>query len=110
MEHEISRHHTGVCLRASLSIDGVVDVAEVVQDVETVGHQQKITLKHAVGKTSVPHVVVLVERWFCISSPYINIEVSVDREVSRKFDDAPWARAKASSAALRVGYVHWAMP
>ncbi len=62
MEHEISWNNAGIRLCASLRIDCVIDIAQIMENIEFVEHKQEISFYHRVCDARVPRIIGFVER------------------------------------------------
>ncbi len=61
VEHEVAGDYSCVSFSAGLGIDGVVDVAQVVEDVEAVKHPKQVALQHRICHSGIPNIVVLIQ-------------------------------------------------
>ena len=75
MEHGVAGKHVGVCFGASLSVDVVADVAELMEQVEAVEHYHPFASRDGIADPCVPYYVGGVERRIGISPACVGGEV-----------------------------------
>lgn len=70
---------------AALGVDGVADVGEVAEDVETVELKEQVAVHEAFGEAGIPHEFVGVHRSVVVSSARIHGQVRGELEVPGQF-------------------------
>lgn len=86
MQHEVAGHDAAVGLRTRLSVYHIAYVAEIMENIEAVKHNQNVSLHKTVGDARVPHIIGLVQIPLRITPAGIDIEVCIDREVGWQFE------------------------
>lgn len=77
---EIARQGVGVGDSAARGSDGVVDVRQFVEQVETIGHERPASPFRRVGQTHVPDGVGRVEFVDAVAYALVEVEVGADAE------------------------------
>lgn len=88
MDHEVARECVGIGLGACLGVDGVKDVAQVVQQVVSVCHDQHVQFVDGICDARVPHKIVFVERRVGVSPPRVHVEVGLNAKIGGEGEDA----------------------
>ncbi len=81
VEHEVARQHGAYGLGACLCVHCVADVAEIVEHVIAVEHQQQLTFKRRVCESCVPDEVVGVQSRIGVAASVEHGEIGRNLEV-----------------------------
>lgn len=75
VQQTVAGKHVGPCLHTALGVYVVGDVAEAVQQVETVNHEYPPASFERIAKSGVPHDIGCVERRIAVPSAVIHSEI-----------------------------------
>lgn len=96
MEEHIAVQGVGPCFGASLRIDGLGDVAELVEQVEAVEHQEELAVEEGARETGVPAPFRVVHRSVSVASAAVKRQVGGELHLPRQGE-------KGGEGALDVG-------
>lgn len=103
VEHEIARQHGAYGFGACLGVHCVADVAEIVEHVIAVEHQQQLTFKCRISKSGVPNKVVGVQGCVGVAAPVEHSKIGGNLEVCRQIVEQ--GNAGAERPCVLVGKV-----